>query len=60
METSNTLTEEQLALIAGAIDERLQTLMSQVVDIMIREWVAPVGVTVTVDAPNHSTRIDKL
>ena len=37
MGTSITLTEKQLALVAGAIDERLQALMAQTIDTMIRE-----------------------
>src|SRR5262245_1037184 len=60
MGTSIILTEKELALVAGAIDERLQALMAQTVDIMIREWTAPIAGTATVDPPNYSTRIDKL
>jgi len=60
MGTSIILTEKQLALVAGAIDERLQALMAQTVDTMIRGWAAPIAVTATVDVANYSTRIDKL
>ena len=60
MGTSITLTEKQLALVAGAIDERLQALMAQTVDTMIRGWAAPIAVTATVAAPDYSMRIDKL
>ena len=59
MGTSITLTEKQLALVAGAIDERLRALMAQAVDMTIREWAAPIDVMATVDAPNYTTRIDK-
>jgi hypothetical protein len=60
MGTSITLTEEQLALVASAIDERLRALMAQTVDIMIREWATPIAAAATVAAPNYRTRIDKL
>jgi hypothetical protein len=60
MGTSITLTEKQLALVAGAIDERLQALMAQTVDTMIREWATPNAVTTTLDASNYSARVDKL
>ena len=60
MGTSITLTEKQLALVAGAIDERLQALMAQTVDTMIRGWAAPIAVTATMEAANYSTRLDRL
>jgi hypothetical protein len=60
MGTSIILTEKQLALVAGAIDERLQALMAQTVDTMIRGWAASIAVTATMDAANCSTRIDRL